>query len=115
MDGAGSVLCRVDMSLTFNNRTATVRTIWHYADEDAAPRLVTALPRPNMKRMATTRQIELYDIVELLEPVDAAPAGARGGVLEFVGDNHDLAEIEITQPDLEGLDRIVYATLDNSA
>jgi hypothetical protein len=41
---AGSVLCRVDMSLTFNNRTATVRTIWHYADEDAAPRLVTAFP-----------------------------------------------------------------------
>ena len=65
-----------------------------------------------MKRMATTRQIEVYDIVELLEPVDAASAGARGGVLEFVGDNHDLAEIEITQPGLEGLDRIVYATLD---
>ncbi len=65
-----------------------------------------------MKRMATTRQIELYDIVELLEPVDAAPAGARGGVLEFVGDNHDVAEIELTHPDLEGLNRIVYATLD---
>jgi hypothetical protein len=34
--------------------------------------------------MATTRQIELDDIVELLEPVDAALAGAHGGALEFV-------------------------------
>ena len=41
---ASSVLCRVDVSLTFNKRTATVRTIWHYADENAAPRLVTAFP-----------------------------------------------------------------------
>ena len=62
--------------------------------------------------MATTRQIVLYDIVELLEPVEAAPAGARGGVLEFVGENHNVAEIEITDPPLEGLDAVVYATLD---
>lgn len=62
--------------------------------------------------MATTRDIERFDIVELLEPVDAAPAGARGGVLEFLGDNHDVAEIEITEPKLYGLDCIVYATLD---
>ena len=34
--------------------------------------------------MATTRQIAKYDVVELVEPVDAAPAGARGGVLEFL-------------------------------
>jgi hypothetical protein len=65
-----------------------------------------------MNDMATTRQIELYDIVELLDPVDAAPAGARGGVLEFLGDDRDIAEIEITQPTLDGLDAIVYATLD---
>ena len=59
--------------------------------------------------MATTRHIELYDIVELLEPIEAVPAGARGGVLEFVGDNHDIAEIEIMEPSLENiLDRIVY-------
>ncbi len=62
--------------------------------------------------MATTRDIERYDIVELLEPVDAAPAGARGGVLEFLGPDGDIAEIEIMEPDLkEALDRIVYAPL----
>jgi hypothetical protein len=62
--------------------------------------------------MATTRAIEQFDIVELLEPVDAAPAGARGGVLEFLGEDGDIAEIEITEPSLnDDLDRIVYAPL----
>jgi hypothetical protein len=62
--------------------------------------------------MATTRRIELYDIVELLEPIDAAPAGARGGVLEFLRDG-TVAEVEITQPSFEDvLERIVYAPLD---
>jgi hypothetical protein len=65
-----------------------------------------------MKAVATTRQIERYDIVELLEPVDAAPAGARGGVLEFLGDDRSIAEIEILEPKLDGLDNIVYARLD---
>jgi hypothetical protein len=65
-----------------------------------------------MDDVATTRAIHLYDIVELLEPVDAAPAGARGGVLELVGDNHDIAQIEILEPKLDGLDAIVYANLD---
>jgi hypothetical protein len=60
--------------------------------------------------MAITHQIEQYDTVELTEPVDAAPAGARGGVLEFL-DGGDIAEIEIMEPNLEGLDRIVYAPL----
>ncbi len=60
--------------------------------------------------MAATRHIELFDIVELLAPIDAAPAGARGGVLEFVGDDHDVAMIEIMEPSFEDiLDRIVYA------
>jgi hypothetical protein len=63
--------------------------------------------------VATTREIHQYDIVELLEPVDAAPAGARGGVLEFVGDDHDIAQIEITEPKFDdALDSIVYANLD---
>ena len=65
-----------------------------------------------MGEVATTREVQLYDIVELLEPVDAAPAGSRGGVIEFIGDNHEVAEIEITDPKLNGLDAIVYATLD---
>jgi hypothetical protein len=60
--------------------------------------------------MATTRQIELYDTVELLEPIDAAPAGAHGGVIHFLQDG-EVAEIEIMDPELEDLDRIVYAPL----
>lgn len=40
----GGVSCGVDASLTLNNRTATVRSAWHYADPDDAPRLVTAFP-----------------------------------------------------------------------
>jgi hypothetical protein len=40
----GGLSCRVDVLLTLNNRTATVRTAWHYAEEDDAPRLVTAFP-----------------------------------------------------------------------
>lgn len=46
------------------------------------------------------------------EPVDAAPAGDRGGVLEFLGDDGDTAEIEIMEPSFDDiLDRIVYAPL----
>jgi hypothetical protein len=54
------------------------------------------------------REIAQCDIVELTEPVDAAPAGARGAVLELLR-NGAVAEIEITEPNLDGLDRIVYA------
>jgi hypothetical protein len=60
--------------------------------------------------MATVHQIAQYDTVELIEPIDAAPAGARGGVLEFL-EGGSIAEIEIMQPDLDALDRIVYAPL----
>ncbi|MGH2712295.1 MAG: DUF6883 domain-containing protein [Thermoleophilaceae bacterium] len=38
------VVCGVEVTLTINDRTALVATAWHYADEDAAPRLVTAYP-----------------------------------------------------------------------
>jgi hypothetical protein len=38
------VVCGVEVTLTINERTAPVATAWHYADEDAAPRLVTAYP-----------------------------------------------------------------------
>ena len=58
--------------------------------------------------MATVHQISKFDIVELLESIGAAPAGAQGGVLEFLNEGN-VAEIEITTPDLEGLDRMVYA------
>jgi hypothetical protein len=53
-----------------------------------------------------------FEIVELLEPIDGARAGARGGVLEFLGPDSEIAEIEIMEPPSdEILDRIVYAPL----
>jgi len=40
------VVCGVEVELTITDRTARVATAWHYADEEASPRLVTAYPRP---------------------------------------------------------------------
>jgi hypothetical protein len=40
------VIAGVELTLTINARTASVQTAWHYLDEDAAPRLVTAYPTP---------------------------------------------------------------------
>jgi hypothetical protein len=57
--------------------------------------------------MAATRAISAFDLVELTEPADSAPAGARGAVLEIAPDG--TAMVEVTEPDLEGLDRIVFS------
>ena len=59
--------------------------------------------------MAATREIAAFDLVELIEPVDAAPAGARGGVLEI--DTDGTAMVEITEPELDGLERIVFCPI----
>jgi len=40
------VTCEVRVELTIGERTATVRSAWHYADTEDAPRLVTAFPTP---------------------------------------------------------------------
>lgn len=40
------VVCGVEMTVTIDDRTASVATAWHYVDEDAAPRLITAYPSP---------------------------------------------------------------------
>jgi hypothetical protein len=40
----GGLSCGVAVSLTLNDRTAMVRSAWHYAAENDAPRLVTAFP-----------------------------------------------------------------------
>lgn len=44
--GAEGVSCGVPFEMTIAERTATVTTAWHFAGEGAAPRLVTAYPRP---------------------------------------------------------------------
>jgi len=56
--------------------------------------------------MATTHEIAAFDTVELSERVDDVPAGARGGVLELRDPN--IAMVEITEPPLEAVDRILF-------
>ncbi len=60
--------------------------------------------------MAIARRIHEFDIVELTERVDDAPAGARGGVLEFY--TPEIAMLEILEPELGPAARIVFAPLD---
>jgi hypothetical protein len=56
-----------------------------------------------------TREIAAFDRAELLEPIDDAPAGARGGVLEMRG--RDTAMVEITTPTLDPAARIIFVPL----
>jgi hypothetical protein len=62
-----------------------------------------------MSHMAIAHKVAAFDIVELTERVDDAPAGARGGVLELR--NGDRAMIEVTKPDLGPAARIIFAPL----
>lgn len=59
--------------------------------------------------MAVAHKIAAFDIVELTERVDDAPAGARAGVLELR--EGDTAMIEVTKPDLGPAARIVFVPL----
>jgi hypothetical protein len=60
--------------------------------------------------VAIAGKINEFDIVELTERVDDAPAGARGGVLEFHAP--EIAMLEILEPELGPAARIVFAPLD---
>ena len=59
--------------------------------------------------MPPIRLISAFDLVELTTPVDDAPAGARGGVLELT--DAATAMVEVTTPDLDVAERIVFAPL----
>jgi hypothetical protein len=59
--------------------------------------------------MAVVREITAFDRVELTEPVDDAPVGARGGVLELR--DGDTAMVEITTPELDPAARVVFVPL----
>jgi hypothetical protein len=59
--------------------------------------------------MAVVREITAFDRVELLEPVDDVPAGARGGVLELR--DGDTAMVEITSPEFDPAARIIFVPL----
>jgi hypothetical protein len=61
--------------------------------------------------MATVREIAIGDLVELTEAVDAAPAGARGGITDVLGEGKVI--VELTSMPLEPtLDRIVIVPVD---
>jgi hypothetical protein len=56
--------------------------------------------------MATVGEIVIGDLVELTEAVDAAPAGARGGITDVL--DEETVIVELTAMPLEPvLDRIV--------
>jgi len=59
--------------------------------------------------MPDASAITTFDTVELIEPVDDAPAGARGGVLELT--DSATAMVEVTSPELDAAARIVFAPL----
>lgn len=63
-----------------------------------------------MHKMPTLHEITTFDLVELTEPIEGIPAGARGGVLELRPG--DKAMIEITSlPQLDAVERIIFPPL----
>lgn len=60
--------------------------------------------------MATVHEIGASDLVELTEPVDGAPAGARGGVDKVFGDGRAMVELTSLPAEM-GLDRILVIPL----
>jgi hypothetical protein len=60
--------------------------------------------------MAITDKINPFDIVELTERIDDAPAGSRGGVLELY--TPEVAMVEVLEPKLNAAARIVFVPLD---
>ena len=57
------------------------------------------------------REITEYDIVELREDFEAAPAGARGGVDKVFDDGHAMVEFT-SMPAEMSLDRILVVPID---
>ena len=62
-----------------------------------------------MRTMPALHEITTYDLVELTEPVEKIPAGARGGVLELR--DGDRAMVEITSLPLDSVERIIFVPL----
>jgi hypothetical protein len=56
--------------------------------------------------MARKHEFKAFDAVELSEWVGDVPVGSRGGLLEFP--DPDLAMVEITEPPLGAVDRILF-------
>jgi hypothetical protein len=56
--------------------------------------------------MARTHEIAIGELVELTEPVDTAPAGARGGITDVLEGGKVIVELT-SLPSEPALDRIV--------
>jgi len=56
--------------------------------------------------MARKHEFKAFDAVELSEWVGDVPVGSHGGLLEFP--DPDLAMVEITEPPLGAVDRILF-------
>lgn len=62
-----------------------------------------------MVRVPSARGISAFDLVELTDAVDDAPSGSRGAVLELT--DAATAMVELTSPELDAAERIVFAPL----
>jgi hypothetical protein len=62
-----------------------------------------------MRMMPAVGEITTFDLIELTEPIEGIPAGARGGVLELR--DGDSAMVEITSLPLDAVDRIIFVPL----
>ncbi|HMJ04450.1 MAG TPA: hypothetical protein VK506_16025 [Conexibacter sp.] len=51
--------------------------------------------------MTVTNAIAQYDWVELLEPIEDAPAGARGGLVDFLDGGYAL--VDVMEPRLDDM------------
>jgi hypothetical protein len=60
--------------------------------------------------MATVHEIAELDIVELREAFETAPAGARGGVLDVLGEGKAMVEFTSLPAEL-GVDRVLVVPL----
>ncbi|MGB7684606.1 MAG: hypothetical protein WBL45_02340 [Solirubrobacterales bacterium] len=56
--------------------------------------------------MAATREIAIGGLIELREPVEGAPAGARGGIIDVLDSDRVMVELTSLPPE-PILDRIV--------
>lgn len=61
--------------------------------------------------MAATREIAVGVLIELREPVEGAPAGARGGITDVLDADRVMVELTTLPPE-PIVDRIIVAPLD---
>lgn len=61
--------------------------------------------------MAATREVAIGGLIELREPIEGAPAGARGGITDVLDADRVMVEL-ISLPREPIVDRIVVVPID---